>query len=505
MKKKVAFFSRVSTLEQHSSMDNQEKIFKQWLERNQDCTFHRLYEDEGISGAKGYKRTTWLEMLKDGEERKFDVIVCKSFSRFGRNQTETLSAVKNLRAKGVRCVFLEDNLDSEKDMSKFGLFAWLAEEEANKTSERIKMVWDSFNKEGKVHVAIAPYGYDYSKEINNFLVNEIEKEVVENMFNMYLQGYGFNKIAQMLTDNNVPTKKGGKWAGATVRKVLTNEFYIGTLIQGKTRTIDATMKENIIIDEDKWYKHSNHHEAIISDEVFIKVNNQILSRSNKAKEVYTKEHSNKKRNSNKSLFSNLLVCGLCGGGMTIKRKRKDNYKPFYQCIDYDKISLKCGHRSNRINEVDLIELVKEELEELSEDNFRELKNLQIMKKEDKTIEKMKKEIIAIEKKIEEQIKLANDLLKFYTTGKIVEMQFTLQNDNIQKALSELIKRKNILKEKIDNSENTQEEEKKIFMGIEGIVGKDTQEWSNAELKEVIENIIIYPDTIKLNIKYFNRF
>ena len=277
-RKKVAFFSRVSTDLQHSSMENQEKIFQQWLERNPDCVFYKLYEDEGISGSKGYKRVNWLQMLEDGKDGLYDVVVAKSFSRFGRNQTETLQAIKELRLKGIRCVFLEDSLDSEKDMSKFGLFAWLAEQEAQKSSERIKMVWDSFNQQGKVHVTLAPYGYFYDKEIKNFIVNEIEANTVRRIFNLYLEGYGFNNIALTLTNEGVPTKRGGKWAGATVRGILTNEFYIGTLVQGKTRTLDATMKESIKIDEAEWYKHQDNHEAIIEVEVFEKVNQQIQER-----------------------------------------------------------------------------------------------------------------------------------------------------------------------------------------------------------------------------------
>ena len=182
--KRVAFFSRVSTDLQHMSIENQQKIFNQWLERNRDCIFYKLYEDEGISGAKGYKRIEWLQMLEDGKNGLYDVIVAKSFSRFGRNQTETLSAIKELRAKGIRVVFLEDNLDSEQDMSKFGLFAWLSEQEAQKTSERIKMVWDSYNKEGKIHMCLAPYGYIYDTQIKNFVVNEIERPVIERVFNL---------------------------------------------------------------------------------------------------------------------------------------------------------------------------------------------------------------------------------------------------------------------------------------------------------------------------------
>lgn len=502
-RKKVAFFSRVSTDLQHSSMENQEKIFQQWLERNPDCVFYKLYEDEGISGSKGYKRVNWLQMLEDGKDGLYDVVVAKSFSRFGRNQTETLQAIKELRLKGIRCVFLEDSLDSEKDMSKFGLFAWLAEQEAQKSSERLKLVWDSFNQQGKVHVTLAPYGYFYDKEIKNFIVNEIEANTVRKIFNLYLEGYGFNNIALTLTNEGVPTKRGGKWAGATVRGILTNEFYIGTLVQGKTRTLDATMKESIKIDEAEWYKHQDNHEAIIEVEVFEKVNQQIQERSSRAKGTYTKEHGNSKRNSNKSLFSNLLLCGECKATMTIKRKKKDDYKPFYQCIEYDKHSLKCGHSSNRVNESFLIEIVKDELNSLSSNNFERLKAIITSKKESKNNIKLQKELDAIERKIDEQIQLANNLLLLYTQGKITELQHGLQNESLNKALNSFMERKKNLIEQIQQ-DTTKEQTEAIYGGIERILNKPVEEWNNSNLKEVIDSIVIYTDkTIKVNIKYFN--
>lgn len=502
-KQRVAFFNRTSTLDQHTSIENQEIIFNQWLERNPNCILHKVYTDEGISGAKGYKRVTWLEMLEDGFNGLYDVVVCKSYSRFGRNQRETLEAIAQLRAKGIRVVFLEDNLDSNKDSSMFGLFGWLAEKEANATSERIKMVWDSYNQQGKVHVTLAPYGYIYDKELKNFVINEIEASIVRRIFNLYLEGFGFNNIARMLDSEGVTTKRGGKWAGATVRGILTNEFYLGTLIQGKTRTIDATMKENIKIKPEEWYKHQDNHESIIAPEVFNKVNQQIEERSSRAKGNYTKEHSNSKRNSNKSLFSNLLMCGDCKSTMTIKRKKKENYRPYYQCIEYDKHSLKCGHSSNRMNEDLLVEIIKDELTSLSSNNFERLKSIDASKKNSKDNKKLEKEIIAINKKVEEQINIANVLLLNYTQGKISELQFTLQNESLNKALNSLIERKKSLEGQIQE-DTTKEQTEAVFCGIEGMLNKPVEEWNNSHIKEVVDSIIIYTDkTIKINIKYFN--
>lgn len=79
--KKVACLSRVSTDEQHTSIENQREIFNDWLVKNKDCVLYKYYVDEGISGTKAYKRVAFLEMLEEGKEKKFDILLCKSFSR----------------------------------------------------------------------------------------------------------------------------------------------------------------------------------------------------------------------------------------------------------------------------------------------------------------------------------------------------------------------------------------------------------------------------------------
>ncbi|MHB8065026.1 MAG: recombinase family protein [Ruminiclostridium sp.] len=126
MKKKplVACLARTSTDMQHTSIDNQHEIFYRWIEKN-DSELFDIYTDEGISGTKGIKRIEWLRMIEDAKDRKFDVLLAKSFSRFGRNQRETLDAIATLRTNGIRIVFIENNLDSEQDATKFDLIKLL--------------------------------------------------------------------------------------------------------------------------------------------------------------------------------------------------------------------------------------------------------------------------------------------------------------------------------------------------------------------------------------------
>lgn len=508
--KRVACLSRVSTLDQHSSIDNQQEVFQNWLKRNNGCILHKVYTDEGISGAKGYKRKQWLQMLRDGEKKQFDILLAKSYSRFGRNQRETLDAIAMLRGNGIRVVFLEDNLDSEQDATKFGLFAWLAEQEAQKTSERIKIIWENYNQEGKIHVTLAPYGYDYNKEIKNFTLNPIEAEIIRKIFNLYIQGNGFNKIAKLLKEEGILTKRGGQWAGATVSAILQNDFYLGILTQGKTQTIDVTMDAQKKIPKEEWSRHYENHEAIITKEQFYKVQEEINKRSRKAKTFYTKEHANSKvaatRQSNSSLFSNLLICGECGARLTIKRKKRmKNYKPHYNCISYDlKGTVECGHSSNLIWEDILTEYLKEKLDRLVANNYKELK--QKIKERNSTDDNkaLEKELKAIKVKLEQQVNISTALLTNFTNGIIGEMQFKLQNESIEKTLNGLVKRKEELEEVLNSKDNSKDEEKILIGGINELLETDIEHWNNAMMKAIIENITVFIDgTINVNFKYLN--
>lgn len=501
---RVACLARVSTMEQHSSIDNQKELFDNWIKRNKGHIIEKVYIDEGISGAKGYKRKQWLQMLEDGKREKFDVLLAKSYSRFGRNQRETLEAISMLREKNIRIIFLEDNLDSKIDATKFGLFAWLSEQEAQKTSERIKMVWDAYNQEGKIHVCIAPYGYEYDPDKKNFIVNLEEANVVKEIFKLYIQGNGFNKIAKILHDKSIKTKKGGKWSAQTIRMILINTFYLGVLTQGKARTLDVTMDTQIKIAEKEWYKHFDNHEAIISEETFYKVQNEIKNRSNKLKS-YTKER--KTRYSNRAIFSNILKCGDCGSSMTIKRKKSlKNLKPYYQCITYDMYGkVRCKHTSNFIWEDVLVEYIKDKLDKLVKNNYKILKEKLKDKEKINSNDSILCELKNIKNQIDKNITISNKLLENYAEGIINETQYRLQNKSISKNLDNLVKRKDELEIKLNSLKNPKQEEKELIGGIDDLLETPVEKWNNAMIKAIINKVKIYTDgTICIDFKYIKN-
>lgn len=485
-KKRVAIYCRVSTEFQDTSIVNQQQYFEDYLARHDEYILYKYYIDEGISGTDTKKRNGFNQMITDGKANKYDVLISKSFSRFGRNQIQCLQAINDLREKGIRAIFIEDGLDSEKDVSTFGLFSWLYQQEAHKTSERIKLTWDTYNQSGKLHACRSPYGYDYDKATGDWIINQDEAVYVRKIFNMYLnEGYGCTKIANILNETGVKTKRKGEWANNTIRKIITNPVYIGTLIQGKSRTIDVVIKKSKKIDEKDWYVHENRFEAIIDEETFYLTQEEIKRRG----------ESKYERRSSSALFSTLIKCGECGSTFTIKRQKHfRNYSPYYTCIEYERKGVRgCGHSRITIYENELIDVIKDWLIYLSENNYKPIKDE--WDKADNSISKedLQKELVVIKKLLDEANNESLALLKLYTKGIINDNQYQMQNEQYQSQLETLTKEKENIENKIELNKVKRKLDSEIINIMDKIKSLDDSDWTNGLLRQIIEKIEIVQD------------
>ena len=483
---KCAIYARVSTDEQGTSIVNQQEYFKDYIQRNNFEIFD-IYSDEAFSGTETTKRLSFQRLLEDGKNKRYDVLLAKSYSRFGRNQRETLTALAELFENGIRIIFVEDGLDSLKDKGMFGLFAWLAEQESRKISQRIKMTWQLYNKEGKVHSGASPYGYDFDKNIKNFVVNEKEAEIVRLIFDMYLRGESSKKIAVHLNNCGYTAKRGGKWNPPNLRPILTNEFYLGHLTQGKSQTIDVTIKKKEKMDKGKWHIHKNNHEAILSEEVFYKVNEEYKKRSDYLKQCTPVRHSTT------HLFSNLVKCKICGAS-AIHRKRTmktGNIIKSYSCIAYETWGLnECGHSRNGVMEKSLIPHVESGLEMLAGNGFKVIKDYFKGYNAEKEREKEVLSVSTLDKQIEEQTRLSLSLLNAFSDGILGKNQFKVQNEVIEEKLTSLMQqRENMLREQNKIFVNLDDEGNTI-KAIKALLDVDSSLWTNEMLKKVIDKIYL---------------
>lgn len=308
-KLRVAAYCRVSTDsdEQLVSLETQLKHYESYIKANPDWEFAGLYYDEGITGTKKEKRPELLQMISDCENKKIDFIVTKSISRFARNTTDCLELVRKLIDLGIFIYFEKENINTGSMESELmlSILSGLAESESVSIAENSKWSVKRRFQNGTFKISYPPYGYDTVD--GRMVVNESQAEIVRFIFAEILSGKGTHKIADDLNRHKVPTKKGGRWTATTISGMVSNEKYTGDAIFQKTYTDEYFNRHNNHGEKDQ-YLIKNHHEAIISHEVFESAQIAIEQRG---KEKSVERHS--KKYQNRYPFSGKIFCGQCGG------------------------------------------------------------------------------------------------------------------------------------------------------------------------------------------------
>lgn len=282
---RVAAYIRVSTDndEQTSSFELQQNEYTDQINANPRWELAGIYSDEGISGTELSHRTGMLRMIEDAKAGKIDLILTKSIARFARNIVDCLSVIETLKnldpPVGVK--FETDNiytLDSAGRMI-LTILASVAEEESH--SKSLIMNW-SIDKRFSRGLFLTPklLGYDLD-ENGNLIVNQEEAETVKVIYALYLNGWSSADIADLLTDYGRKTKLGNEvWYSTSVNQIIENERHCGDVLARKTYTPNfLTHKPKKNCNNRTQYRQRDHHEAIVSREVFDAAN---LIRSSRA-------------------------------------------------------------------------------------------------------------------------------------------------------------------------------------------------------------------------------
>ena len=271
---KVAAYIRVSTEndEQQSSFKLQEKEFTDRIHANPMWDFAGIYSDEGISGTELSHRKGMLQMIEDAKAGKIQLILAKSIARFARNVVDCLSIIEELKnlKPPVGVFFDESNLYTLDSTGALVLtiLATVAEEESR--SKSFIMNW-SIDKRFSKGIFLIPelLGYDKNEE-GKLVVNPSEAETVKVIYDLYVNGWTESEIADLLTEYRRTTKLGNTvWNPGSLSGILENERYIGEILARKTYTPnfkDHKSKKNR--NDRTQYRQRNHHEPIISKEVF---------------------------------------------------------------------------------------------------------------------------------------------------------------------------------------------------------------------------------------------
>ncbi len=337
---RVAAYCRVSSdsEDQLHSYAAQIRAYTQAINAHDGWKLVDIYADEGLTGTRMDKREDFNRLMADCRKGKIDKIVVKSISRFARNTRDCLATLRELSSLGVTVKFEKENIDTGTLTSELmvSVSASLAQEESISISKNQRMSYQRRMERGEFITCSAPFGYQIVDGKNLAIVEE-QAEIVKWIFAAYLKGRSSEWIAQELSENGPAPIHGGQvWHQQTIRKILTNEKYIGDALCQKTFTTSTfPFNRKINQGEADQYYVEHTHPAIISYEDFQKVQ-ELLKRRSERKSI-SHEHSP---------LAQKIVCGQCGT-LYLRRISKAGYVAWV-CRKHDRKAADCPN--GRISE-----------------------------------------------------------------------------------------------------------------------------------------------------------
>ena len=510
--------SRDEDKENYSSIEEQKRIIKDYaISRNWIISDEDFYIDDNVSGYT-FNRPEFSKMIEKVKGGKIDAVIAKDLSRIGRNNGRVLVLIdefKNMQKNLILVSEMGGSYDVLNDRDDtIGITTWFNERYVKDCSRKTRDHMYSKQKTARLIMGNY-YGYEkvFKDDVPMLYVIEELKSVIKTIFKLYVEdGYGFQKISEILnTEYYYPTpsefyrkkhlergrvyrhKVQDKWTKDMVSNILKNEVYTGTLITHKKRTINIRGKA-VKLPKEEHFIFENHHEAIISKEIF--------DLAQEIRNTKYKQHTsgaNKKQN---YYFSGMCVCGDCGSGMsgiTIKRKVKEKG---YDCSKYRKYSTKACH-CHEIKEKDILIHLKEFLKFTKQKYLKEIKNIKIELKQDKNNND--------KFKLQNKLNILNEEYKMLISQKIKELSScnnTIQREIIENTYKQLEeeKRQNIyfLQTTIEADEKKTLEENiiKLKTAVEyfdEII--NSEEPNRMILQMLINKIYIYRDkTISFKLK-----
>ena len=314
---RVAAYCRVSTEleEQQNSYQVQIAYYTDLINKKKEWTLAGIFADEGISGTQTKKRTEFNRMIRMCRNKKIDLVITKSISRFARNTVYCLEYVRQLKDLGIGVIFEKENINTLTMTSEFmiALYGSFAQAESESISKNVSWGKEKAYREGKVQFQYKHLlGYKKGADGKPEIIPE-EAETVKLIYTMFLDGHSMKNIALILHVKGIHTKTGStEWRTNTITRILQNEKYVGDALLQKTFTSDCiTHKVVKNHGERPMYLVTNHHDPIIDRDTYNRVQ-QELARRNSKRKISDKTVTEQGKYSSKYALSELLICGHCG-------------------------------------------------------------------------------------------------------------------------------------------------------------------------------------------------
>lgn len=442
---KVAIYCRLSEedrdkkqeTDDSNSIQNQKAMLVEYSIQH-GWEVYDIYSDDNYAGSNR-NRPEFNRLLDDAKAHKFDIVLCKSQSRFTREMVLVEKYINDLFPLwGVRFISLVDNADTankgnKKSRQINGLVnEWYLED----MSENIRAVLTNRRKNGFHIGAFALYGYQKDPDQKGHLIIDEEAAViVREVFTLFSQGHGKTAIARMLNERGVPNpteykrlhglryqqpkrKNSTLWKYFAISHMLTNEIYIGNMVQGKYGSVSYKTKQNKPRSKEDWYRVEGTHEAIIDRDLWDRVQRIVASRA-KPFDVGTV-----------GLFARKVRCAHCGYTM---RSSKNHGKHYLQCSNRHVAKDACIGSFIAVDKLEKI--VIQELNALSQ-RYLDQDELERSIEFDQNLAQQKASCLKSRSKLQKQLEDSSDyLLTLYkdkVRGIIGEKEYLSMADNLSK-------------------------------------------------------------------------
>ena len=512
----IAGYARISVDEElerdNVSIENQKAIISDFVTQKFPGSTLTFYEDRDRSGYTFEQREGYQKMRRGLMGHEYDILVVKDFSRFSRRNSRGLVELEDLRDAGVRIISIGDNIDfpNDDDWLKIQFQFLINEMPVTDTSKKVKSVIKRRQQDAK-WICAAPYGYIVNKQ-QQFEIVPTEADIVRQIFALYNGGWGYKKIANYLTDQGIPTPRmaererkeaeGGEyrrevkpvWAIVTVQGILDNDFYIGTLRQGKYTRKKINGKEQKR-DESDHLVFENHHQAIIDYRTFATTK---ALREKRATSCYRGVKIND------NVYSGFLFCGDCGSPM-FAMSRSD-LKDAYRCGEYHKRGLKgCTSHHIRVDRLD--EVVKAYVRKVKENSADMLERLNAdLAKEREDVaetEQSAANLEAVLADLQEELKATKrqrvrDLMKHPEQEEILEETYDELESDLLRRIEGLQNQIAMTEDKRSTIIRVNRAAKTAMEVFDDILQKPKLERNDLEL--IIERMNIFEDHIEIQLK-----
>lgn len=316
---RVAAYCRVSTTleQQETSYEAQVSYYTEKIKSNHNWKLAGIYADDGKSATNTKKRDDFNAMIEDCMAGKIDMVITKSVSRFARNTVDSLQNIRKLKEKNIAVFFEKEGVNTLDGTGELliTILSSQAQEESRNLSENTRWGLVRRFENGIVSVNHNKF-LGYTKDENGELVIVPEEaELVRRIFRLYLEGSSIVQIGKILDDEGITTVTGlTQWCPGVIDKMLSNEKYMGDVLQQKTYTVDfltkKRVKNNGIVPQ---YYIQDDHEAIVSKELYYRVQEEKTRRASLSKSaVARKAKKEKSKYSSKYALTDITVCKECG-------------------------------------------------------------------------------------------------------------------------------------------------------------------------------------------------